>query len=306
MDIGCGHCQAMAEDFRRLHKTLSRFTDDVVIAKVNADSEKELGKRFNIGGYPTLLWFPRGDASQPERYHGGRDFQSMLEYVQQHAGLKIDVPVEQRVSVDVDLKALEQHSRDKDIMLMVHAPCMAFYTHTHRNKSLTNSPSPHIGCGHCKSFKSHYEKVAIALQNEQQHCLVAMLDGNAHQDAAQRYSSECTCNLLISRFGIKGFPTLKFIKKGSVLGEGEDYTGPRDPETLIAWINERCGTHRRLDGTLTPEAGILADFEAIAKEILLTKSPKLEQYREQVIKLRSLHPGLYTTSLPNHPSSLLL
>lgn len=43
----------------------------VVIGKVNADDHRELGTRFEVGGYPTLKWFSRGKpVSSPEECAG--------------------------------------------------------------------------------------------------------------------------------------------------------------------------------------------------------------------------------------------
>lgn len=93
-------------------------------------------------------------------------------------------------------------------------------------------------------------------------------------------------------YGIKGFPTFKYFTKGK--DEPEDYTGARDTESILAFINEKCGTLRRIDGSLLPEAGIIMDFEKLAKEVLLSKSPKKEQYLPLIDQLRQLNPGLYT------------
>lgn len=73
-----------------------------------------------------------------------------------------------------------------------------------------------------------------------------------------------------------------------------DYIGPRDPQKMVDFINEHCKTHRRLDGTLTPEAGIIPDFERLGKDIILSKSAlKADQYRPLVDELRAKNPGLY-------------
>jgi protein disulfide-isomerase A6 len=34
-------------------------SDGVVIAKVDADKERDLGERFEVKGFPTLKWFPK-------------------------------------------------------------------------------------------------------------------------------------------------------------------------------------------------------------------------------------------------------
>lgn len=42
---------------------------------------------------------------------------------------------------------------------------------------------------------------------------------------------------LCQEYGVRGYPTLKFFKKGSVM----DYTGPRETDGIIAWIEKKTG-----------------------------------------------------------------
>jgi protein disulfide-isomerase A6 len=78
----------MAPEYKKAADKLNIFKDQVLIAKVNCDDEKALGKRFKIGGYPTLLWFPKGSSNQ-ESYNSGRDSQSIINWVEQKTGLRV-------------------------------------------------------------------------------------------------------------------------------------------------------------------------------------------------------------------------
>ena len=49
---------------------------------------------------------------------------------------------------------------------------------------------------------------------------------------------------LNGRFGIQGFPTIKFFPKGST--SPEDYTGGRTADDIIAYIGERTGTKSKV------------------------------------------------------------
>ena len=50
----CGHCKSLAPVYEELAGSFEFAKDKVTIAKVDADAEKELGKRFGISGFPTL------------------------------------------------------------------------------------------------------------------------------------------------------------------------------------------------------------------------------------------------------------
>ena len=51
------------------------------------------------------------------------------------------------------------------------------------------------------------------------------------------------------RYGVSGFPTLKFFPKGNKAGE--EYEGERDLDDFVAFINEKAGTSRDGKGQLT-------------------------------------------------------
>jgi hypothetical protein len=55
------------------------------------------------------------------------------------------------------------------------------------------------------------------------------------------------------RYGVSGFPTLKFFPKANKAGE--DYDGGRDLDDFVKFINEKCGTSRDSKGQLTSEVG---------------------------------------------------
>jgi thiol-disulfide isomerase/thioredoxin len=91
-------------------------------------------------------------------------------------------------------------------------------------------------CGHCKSLKPTYEKLAQAFTRES-NCVVAALDGDKYGD-------------FMARFNIQGFPTLKFFPKGSNKAP-MDYKEGRDLSSFVKYLNEFCGTHRDENGDLT-------------------------------------------------------
>ena len=68
-------------------------------------------------------------------------------------------------------------------------------------------------CGHCKTLAPVYEEVATKLKGKVN---VAKVDVTANRD-------------LGSRFDIKGFPTVKFLSKGSVY----DFRGRRSVDDLV-------------------------------------------------------------------------
>lgn len=67
--------------------------------------------------------------------------------------------------------------------------------------------------------------------------------------------------LIVCRFEIAGYPTLKFFPAGSA--DGEPYDGQREVEAMVDFINSRAGTLRNSDGSLKPSAGRVAALDEI-------------------------------------------
>lgn len=82
----CGHCKNLAPIYEEL-ATAFESSKDVQIAKVDADAERDLGKRFGIQGFPTLKWFD-GKSDQPTDYKGGRDLEALSTFITEKTSVK--------------------------------------------------------------------------------------------------------------------------------------------------------------------------------------------------------------------------
>src|SRR6266516_7434386 len=83
----CGHCKTLAPVYEELAQAFASIGDKVTIAKVDADREKTLGKRFGVQGFPTLKWFD-GKSETPTDYNGGRDLESLSKFITEKTGLR--------------------------------------------------------------------------------------------------------------------------------------------------------------------------------------------------------------------------
>ncbi len=89
--------------------------------------------------------------------------------------------------------------------------------------------------------------------------VVASVDADAERD-------------LGSRYGVTGFPTLKFFPRGEDK-EAQDYNGGREAADLISFLNENAGTKRVLGGGLSEDAARLPGFDALAKKFVSAYVP---------------------------------
>ena len=84
----CGHCKTLAPVYEELAQNFAfAKKDKLTIAKVDADREKSLGSRFGIQGFPTIKYFD-GKSDKPEDYNGGRDLESLTDFLIKKTGIK--------------------------------------------------------------------------------------------------------------------------------------------------------------------------------------------------------------------------
>jgi len=77
-------------------------------------------------------------------------------------------------------------------------------------------------CGHCKELTPNWARAATRLKKEVKEVGVAKVDGDANQELGRR-------------FGVQGFPTIKWFVKG----EHSDFEGGRSDSDIVAWVKKR-------------------------------------------------------------------
>jgi len=81
----CGHCKKLAPEFE---KAAVDLRGKAVLAKVDATEEKDLATKYNVKGFPTLIWFEDGQQSE---YDGGRTAETIVEWVNSMTGPAVNV-----------------------------------------------------------------------------------------------------------------------------------------------------------------------------------------------------------------------
>ncbi|CAE8624359.1 unnamed protein product [Polarella glacialis] len=77
----CGHCKKLGPELEKAAKSLK--TTGVSITKVDATVEKDLATKFEIKGYPSLVWF---EDSTRHEYTGGRTAETIVDWVTSMTG----------------------------------------------------------------------------------------------------------------------------------------------------------------------------------------------------------------------------
>lgn len=79
----CGHCKAMAADYVKAAEQLAADSVEVVLGEVDATVEQALATKYEVQGYPTILWFVKGNKRE---YGGPRTADGLVEWVKNNMG----------------------------------------------------------------------------------------------------------------------------------------------------------------------------------------------------------------------------
>lgn len=99
-------------------------------------------------------------------------------------------------------------------------------------------------CGHCKTLAPIYEELAAGFESQKDKVTIAKVDADEHRDLGRR-------------FGVQGFPTLKWFDGKS--DTPTDYKSGRDLESLTAFIGEKTGLKQKTKKAAPSHVEMLTD-----------------------------------------------
>lgn len=247
----CGHCQQLEPVYEQLAEAFTHAEDRVIIARVNADSNKALGQRFGVTSFPTLKWFRADSQADAEDYLGGRDLEALSEYVKSRVGggIKPKIkPAPPPAATQLDAHNFDDIALDptKHVLVEFYAPW----------------------CGHCKRLAPIYDAVAKTYVNED-NCVVAQIDADDERNRA-----------LAKKYEVQSFPTIKFFPR-AVSGDAaspdpQTYMGGREEKDFITFLNGKCGVHRTAGGGLNDLAGRLPSLDSFASRLYTARLRQAE------------------------------
>eukprot|EP00941_MAST-03F_sp_MAST-3F-sp1_P003844 g3844.t1 len=194
----CGHCKALAPTWEQLSDSVP---DSVKVAKVDATSEVTLSDRFEIKGFPILMYFTEGKQCS---YTGNRDLNSLKTWIEQRDFLDSCVDM---------TPATDNYSGDSEVTELTDANFST--TMTSENDWFVKFYAP--WCGHCQALAPIWKELPSKLPSGVKVGQVDLTqNGNLH-----------------NRFGITGLPTLYYFTKDKKQCK---FNGTREIEKLTEFV----------------------------------------------------------------------
>jgi protein disulfide-isomerase-like protein len=179
----CGFCKRIKPFFSEV---ASEMKGKHVLAAMDMDKNENSPARqiFNISGFPTILYFE--NAFPKYTFEGENTKDGLVKFLENPSEPPIRVK-EEEWAEDENSEIVHLTSSNFDIILREEKAAIVVF---------------HAAfCGHCKALKPKYEAAAVMMKNKGISGMLAAVDAQKE-------------NELGSKYGIKGFPTLKFFEFG--------------------------------------------------------------------------------------------
>ncbi|XP_046625601.1 protein disulfide-isomerase A5 [Neodiprion virginianus] len=198
----CSYCKSLKPEYAAAATELKGHAIMSAI-DVNRPENSGVRKKYNITGFPTMLYFHNG--VQKYTYDGDNKKDSLVNFMRNPGAAPVKPKEEEWSDTDSDvvhLTSLNFHLVIKEaasVLVMFYAPW----------------------CGYCKKMKPEYEAAAAKLKQLNVKGMLAALDATKESSLAKLYN-------------VKGYPTLKYF----VYGEHKYDVTLRDTNALVEFMKD--------------------------------------------------------------------
>uniref|UniRef100_A0A0B7AR86 protein disulfide-isomerase n=1 Tax=Arion vulgaris TaxID=1028688 RepID=A0A0B7AR86_9EUPU len=215
-----GHCQALTADWKKAATALKGV---VKVGAVNADEHQGLGGQYGVKGFPTIKIFG-ADKFKPSDYQGARTAQGIVEGALSAAQSMVKSRLSGKGGSSgggEGSKSSGSGSSDgKDVVELTDSNFESLVLNSD-DMWLVEFFAP--WCGHCKNLAPHWSSAASELKGKVK---LGALDATVHTVMANRY-------------GVRGYPTIKFFPSGKKDGESTEYDGGRTSGDIVRWALDK-------------------------------------------------------------------
>ncbi|XP_069462072.1 protein disulfide-isomerase A6 [Ambystoma mexicanum] len=209
----CGHCQRLTSDWK---KAASALKGVVKIGAVDADKHQSLGGQYGVKGFPTIKIFS-SNKNKPEDYQGGRTGEAIVDSALSALRSLVKDRLGGRSSGGYESGRRSGGGGSKKDVVELNDDNFDATVLNSEDIWLVEFFAP--WCGHCKTLEPEWAAAATEVKEQTKGKVkLAAVDATVSQ-------------VLASRYGIRGFPTIKVFQKGE---SPVDYDGGRTKADIVA------------------------------------------------------------------------
>uniref|UniRef100_A0A2K6VWD9 protein disulfide-isomerase n=1 Tax=Onchocerca volvulus TaxID=6282 RepID=A0A2K6VWD9_ONCVO len=227
----CGHCQQLVPEYTKLANALKGIFK---VGAVDMTQHQSVGAPYNVQGFPTIKIFG-ANKKVPVDYQGPRTAQAMADSLMNELRKTINA----KLGVSDSSRSSGKKESGKHVIELTDSNFEEYVLHS-KDIWLVEFFAP--WCGHCKALKPHWEAAASELAGKVK---LGAVDATVYQSLA-------------ARFGIKGYPTIKYFAPGSSARDAEDYVGGRTSDDIVQYALNKVA-----ENMPTPEI-----IEAVSQEVV--------------------------------------
>ncbi|PAV77896.1 hypothetical protein WR25_13991 [Diploscapter pachys] len=215
----CGHCKNLVPEYKKAATALKGIAK---VGSVDMTAHQSVGQPYNVKGFPTIKIFG-ADKQKPADYNGARTAQAMTDQVLAEAKKAVQARLGGKSSSSGSGSSGSGSGKagsDKDVVELTDANFEQLVLNS-KDMWLVEFFAP--WCGHCKNLEPHWKAAATELKGKVK---LGALDATVHTTVA-------------NKFGIKGFPTIKYFAPGSDADDAVDYDGGRSTSDIVNWATSK-------------------------------------------------------------------
>ena len=208
----CGHCKSLAPEYEKAAKALKGIAK---LGAVDMTVDGTVGSKYNIQGYPTLKFFGE-DKKSPKEYDAGRTAKDLVSFTikqaESIANKRLGLKAESKPSNSEQKREADDSANDSDVVVLTESN---FESQVLSSDDLWLVEFYAPWCGHCKKLAPEWAQAATELKGSVK---LGKVDATVESS-------------LGSKYGVQGYPTIKFFVPGS--STPEEYNGGRDAGSIV-------------------------------------------------------------------------
>ncbi|KAG1704000.1 Protein disulfide-isomerase A4 [Nymphon striatum] len=172
----CGHCKQLEPEYAKAAAELKKLDPPIEIAKLDVTQAEEIGRRYDVKGYPTMLLFKKGEVF--EKYAEDRSYLAIVEFMKKRSDPNYTPPPKRVMELTKDNF---QSKIDNSKMILV--------LFTSKN------------CEICEELAPRYEQAAQELDVFHPAIPLAKINSDKYEGLADKYNITEYPSFKIFRYG---------------------------------------------------------------------------------------------------------